>query len=132
VRVWLEDWEWKCCGEPFALGAKVEWGLLPVSDDSRAYLGEPLGAEVVGGITHCETHHEGDDDEPPVPTRGRVESITAAYWYVAPRPGGDQRVHYPVAGSAILEERDKADGWEPEIEGGPRFEGYIVELAPLD
>jgi hypothetical protein len=130
--VWLEDWEWQCCGEPFALGAEVEWGLLPASDGDRAYLIEPLGAAVVGGITHCETHHAGEDDEQPVPTRGRVESITAAYWHVAPRAGGDQRVHYPVAGSAVLERRETANGWEPETEGGPRFEGYIVELATLD
>ena len=84
VQVWLEDWEWQCCGEPFAVGAEVEWGLVPVSSESRSYLLDPLGAEVVAGITHYQTHHEGEDDERQL-TRGRVESIVAAYWQVAPR-----------------------------------------------
>ena len=132
MQVWLEDWEWQCCGEPFAVGAEVEWGLVPVSSESRSYLIDPLGAKVVAGITHCETHHEGEDDEQPIPTRGRVKSIVAAYWQLAPRRNEDPRVHYPVAGTGILEPRETADGWEPEIEGGSRFEGYIVTLAPIE
>lgn len=132
MRVWVEDWEWQCCGQPFAVGADVEWGLLPVSSEAGEYLIEPLGGEVVASITHCETHHEGEDDPQPVPTAGRVESILAAYWEIAPRPNTDSRVLHPVAGTGVLEPRDTADGWEPEVEGGPRFEGYIVTLAPID
>src|SRR3954453_6045775 len=67
VRVWLEEWEWQCCGEPFAVGSEVEWGLLPMSGESRSYLKDPLGTDVVAEITHREAHHEGEDDKQPLP-----------------------------------------------------------------
>ena len=102
MRVWLEDWEWQCCGEPFGIGSEVEWGLTQLSPLDRSYLVEPLGDQAVERITHCETHHETDDDVQPVPTRGRVQSITAVYWRLAPRPSEDPRTHHPVAGSAVL------------------------------
>ena len=133
MRVWLDNWEWQCCGEQFGVGSEVEWGLTPISPGERSFLLEPLGAEVVDEISHCETHHEDSaDDVQPVPARGRVESITAVYWARAPRLGGDPREYHPVAGTAVLERRETADGWEPQAEGGPCFEGYLVELTPLD
>jgi hypothetical protein len=129
VRVWIEDWEWQCCGEPFAVGDEIEWGLLP--DGDRSYLTRPLGAEVANAITHFETHHQAEDDEQPTATRGRVESIEAAYWHLAPRPGEDPRVLYPVEETGVLASRVTADGWEPERADGRTFEGYIVTLTPL-
>ena len=99
-----------------------------------SYLSRALGADVANRITHSETHHQSEDDEPPVPTRGRVESIEAAYWDLAPRPGDaqrimDQRIMYPVEGTSVLEPRTTADGWEPERTDGREFEGYIVTLT---
>jgi hypothetical protein len=40
-------------------------------------------------------------------------------------------VLFPVADSAVVESRDRADGWEAETDGGPSFCGYLVELAAL-
>ncbi len=131
MRVWLENWEWQCCGEPFALGSEVLWDLVPADDEFRSWLGTPLGAAVVGSITHYETHHGNGKDVNPTSTRGRVDSIDAVYWQLAPRPGGDPRVLYPVAGTGALESRERADGREPETDGGPSFGGYIVDFMPL-
>jgi len=129
VNVWVEHWELQCCGDPFAVGDEVEWGLVPASPDD--VLTDGLGAETAALVTHYETHHQSPDDEPqPVPTRGRVKSITAAYWRVGPRPGGSERALYPVPGTAVLEDRERADGWEPKLETLV-FEGYIVELTPV-
>jgi hypothetical protein len=132
MKIWLEDWEWQCCGEPFAVGSEVEWGLMPLSSEDRLFLIEPLGAETVDGLTHVETHHEdARDPVQPVRVRARVEAISAVYWARAPHSGDDERVLYPVSGTAVLESRETADGWEPEHDA-LRFEGYIVELRPLD
>jgi hypothetical protein len=130
VQIWTEAWEWQCCGEPFAVGDEVEWGLRPLSAESRAFLAEPLGTQSAEQLTHGETHHEGADDEPTVPTRGRVESIQAVHWRVAPRSRSKPRVLYPVAGTGVVS-RQTADGWEPEPEETVSFAGYIVELSPL-
>ena len=121
----------QCCGDPFGLGAEVEWGLLTADDDFREWIESPLGAELAESITHYEAHHQGDDDPQPTPTRGRVESIAAVYWRLAPLSGSDARIMYPVFDTAVLERREQADGWEPEVDGGPSFHGYIVELTSL-
>jgi hypothetical protein len=131
MNVWVECWELQCCGEPFAVGDEVEWGLLPVNADDRSYFTNGLGAEAAGRLTHCERHHEDVNEKQPVPTRGVVRSITAAYWERAPRPGGKPRVFYTVPGTTVFETRDGADGWELEKDG-LGFEGYVVELAPVD
>jgi hypothetical protein len=131
VRVWVQDWEMQCCGDPFAIAADVEWGLLAADDEFREWMESPLGGELAESITHREAHHQGADDPQPMPTRGRVESIEAVYWRIAPRPGADPRMMHPVSGTAVLERREKADGWEPEVDGGPSFQGYIVELTSL-
>jgi hypothetical protein len=129
VRVWLTAWEWQCCGEPFRVGAEVLWPVVPASDVTGSWLAEPLGKEVARAITHYETHH----DEEPAPTiRARVVSIDAVYWELAPRPSEDPGVRYPVPKTGVLERRQSADGAELEIDGGPSFAGYIVELASLD
>lgn len=130
MRVWVANWEMQCCGAPFAAGEEVEWGLL-AGDDVREWLAEPLGAVVAASITHCEAHHQADDDPQPSLRRGRVESIHAAYWRLAPRPGENPQFMHPVADTGVLEQRERVDGWEPERDGGPSFQGYIVELSPF-
>jgi hypothetical protein len=87
VRVWIEAWQACCCGDPFSVGSEVAWRLNPVSADERSWFAEPLGDGIAASITHCENHHSGAGRVSPDLTRGRVESITAVYWSVGPRPG---------------------------------------------
>src|SRR5947207_2519621 len=93
----------RCCPTPGVGpdGHEVEWGLRPLSAEARAFLAEPLGTQIAEQLTHGETHHEGADDEPTVPTRGRIESIQAVHWRVAPRSRSKPRVLYPVAGTGV-------------------------------
>ena len=130
MRVWLDSWEWQCCGERFAVGSVVDWALTPISAEATSFLAKPLGADVVDGISHYEGHHPDEDEPARTLTRGRVESIKAVYWGLDRRPG-EAPVYDPRPLSAVYESRDSADGSDPdEREGGLRFSGYIVELSP--
>lgn len=136
VRVWTDGWEWECCGAPFDVGHLVTWGLTPLSSSERVSLSQPLGHDVADTITHIETHHAyglDDDDVQPVATRGRIESIQAVYWHSAPRLGGEETTFYPVTGTAVLEPRETAGGGrEPTRDPDLWFEGYLVDIEPLD
>jgi hypothetical protein len=131
VRVWFDAWQWQCCGEPFDVGSEVEWRLNPVSADARSFFAERLGDAIAASITHSENHHSGAPVAP-VPTRGRVESITAVYWRVAESADRDPRnpqALWPVVGSARLE--DAACGGNSRKAADEHFPGYIVDLTPL-
>lgn len=56
TRVWLSGWEWACCGDPFAVGHRVEFSIATrgVSDELKAALGEQLARTVDA----MESHHE--------------------------------------------------------------------------
>ena len=135
VKVWTDEWEWQCCGEEFAIGSVVEWNLVPLSPDDRAYFSKPLGDEIADDITHSETHHAyglTDDDAQPITIRGRIGSIHAVYWESASLPGDEPYTVYPLKGTGVLEPRQTGGGGsEPESEDGPEFEGYIVDFVPL-
>ena len=73
MRVYLSEWEWACCGEPFAVDEVAELKVSPVSHALAAHLGD-LGSTVEA----VESHHESED----VPTRtvrGFVRAIDAVY-----------------------------------------------------
>jgi hypothetical protein len=132
VKVWLDSWQWQCCGDPFAVGSEVLWDVLPTPPQHKPYLSELLGPELAGTIDFREEHHEDPRFQPRlVPTRGRVESIAAVYCQRAPRAGEEPRELFVVPGTTVLEQRERADGWEPEGDG-LRFEGYVVELTALE
>jgi uncharacterized protein DUF6578 len=131
VRVWITDWELQCCGDPFSVGMPVSWDLVPADAAFREWIEPPLGAALAASISHYETHHHDGEETQPTLTPGRVEAIDAVFWRDAPRADEDPRVRYPVAGSAIRERRQHADGWETSSHDGLHFHGYIVELAPV-
>jgi hypothetical protein len=85
--VWLDEWQWACCGEPFSVGTPVRWNLETVSPDHRvtAKLTSLLSAEVADRVTHVEDHHgmhaQGAD------TSGVVRGITAVHGRSASNDG---------------------------------------------
>jgi hypothetical protein len=127
VKVILTGWEWRCCGEPFAIGSGVEWNIGLLSPEHRAYVAEPLGDTVADAITHAETHH-GDDPLPPT-VRARVEAIWRVTWDRAPRPGDESRTLYAVPGTGVVAPLSAVDRSVVEDD---RDEGYLVDLQPLD
>lgn len=66
TTVYLDDWEWDCCGDPFTVGDRVTLQVRDASAALRALLGGTLGAH----IDAAESHHEIDPDDPPA--RGLV------------------------------------------------------------
>lgn len=146
VPVWVDSWQFECCGDDFAVGDRVRWTLQPADLE---FLAPPLGdllpawsAEdlpllrtgdltVIGrgdlavvlaaGQSHsvgllAEEHH-GHIPEGAPTTTGTVTSISVVRWLHAPRG----RISYPVPGSAELEEVAAAG-----VDRGGS--GYLVEL----
>jgi hypothetical protein len=120
ATVWVDDWQMQCCGEAFSVGDRVSWRCAPV--DGK-WLTESLGPELARTVTHHEEHHGGEGTEPLI---GTVLSIRAVCRDLAPRPGENPRVLYPVPDTAVLTGVETADGWFKADKG--HFAGYLAEL----
>jgi|GEM_PF-1349290 len=121
--VWVDDWQMHCCGDPFEVGARDSWTLVP---PEREWLATFLGEDQASRISDAEDHHARvtEDD---ARTRGTVKTISAVYCRFLPRPGDDDRTLYPALGSVEVEARAAASGWEKELDG-LRFVGYVVQV----
>lgn len=148
VPVWMDSWQYECCGDPFAVGDRVHWTVHPADLE---FLAPPLGAllpdwraddlplirvddpTVVGrgdlavvlapGQPHrvgllAEEHHGGVPEGAPA-TTGTVAGIRVVRWQTEERPPGGW---YPVPGSAELEDVAEADRSDSGV-------GILVELA---
>ena len=122
LTVWVDSWQMRCCGTPFAVGREVAWTLSKPAD--REFAAAVLGPVLADRLTHHEEHHGGLPEDAPV-TRGIVRSIKAASCTYAAAQGS--KTMYPVADSLLLSERTSADGWEPETDDYT-FVAYVVEL----
>lgn len=124
LRVWVDDWQMQCCGEPFRVGAPVSWTLVAPDVD---WLTDALGADDAATVTHAEEHHGREVDDPDAVTAsGTVTSIRAVYCRYAPYTD-DARIHAAEPGSILSVDVESADGWEPRREQ-LQFTGYLVEL----
>ena len=75
TRVWLETWEWECCGEPFGIGDEVDL-LLLTRTPSTSFV-ESMGLELAATIDAIESHHQETQTIPEDRVRGRVRGIHA-------------------------------------------------------
>ena len=75
TRVWLDTWEWACCGDPFGLGDEVDL-LVQTRTPSPAFV-ESVGPELAATIDAIESHHQETPTIPEDRVRGRVRSIHA-------------------------------------------------------
>jgi hypothetical protein len=127
VLVWVDDWQQQCCGEPFAVGSRVDWMLHRRSADDP-WLAAVLGADLAGEVTHAEEHHSEGPADVPV-TRGVVTRIrTVSCRYAA--LGDDPLVLSPVPGTSQVVDVHEADAWFEPPEP-LRLNGFVVDLEPV-
>lgn len=101
----------------------MEWTLNDAQD--RDWFEAALGPELASRVTHEEDHHR-DLPEGTRPAKGTVQAIQCAYGRYVPKPG-DERVLYPLPGSAELTDVARVDGREARA-CELHFNGYLVEL----
>jgi hypothetical protein len=119
--VWMQGWEFECCGAPFEVGSQVRW-LLGVADQAlRDRVTMDVGDEDGSRLTHYETHHGPDHDDELTYVTGTVATIKAVY-----RTYDDQG--RPVEGTSYAEDRSSAVDFEDDGADGSRFSGYLIEL----
>ncbi|MEC5149394.1 DUF6578 domain-containing protein [Cryobacterium sp. GrIS_2_6] len=70
TRVWLTKWEWACCGDAFAIGDEVDFGIE--TRTSHAALSDVLGPELIATVDAMESHHEEEFTDR---VRGRVVAV---------------------------------------------------------
>lgn len=122
--VWVDGWQMQCCGETFEIGSEIVWTLR--ADPDTQWMSSVMDENLVGTITHAEEHH-GDLPEGWPATKGLVMSICAVYCKDLPSCTDANRLE-PVAGSGLIRQVNRADGWEDEVDG-MRFGGYVVEIG---
>lgn len=72
-RIWIDDWQWQCCGGSLRVGDDV---TLTVEHGVTPWLIEHLGAELAASVSAVETHHD-DEGEPPTDLPTLSGTITA-------------------------------------------------------
>lgn len=75
TRVWLDTWEWACCGDPFGIGDEVDL-LVRTRTPSPAFI-ESVGPELAASIDAIESHHQETPSTPEDRVQGRVRGIHA-------------------------------------------------------
>jgi hypothetical protein len=106
--VWVSEWQLRCCGDQFDVGAWVQWHVRP---PDTAWLTDLLGVELAATVVGMEEHHDRLEDATEL--SGRVRSIHAV----------TREPDHQVTGSAVLTEVATSD------DDGP-VAGYLVELVP--
>ncbi|KXK60326.1 hypothetical protein AWW66_19610 [Micromonospora rosaria] len=125
IKVWVDDWQMRCCGEPFAVGDRVSWRLRDLDPE---WLGLVLGSNLARGVDKAEEHHGGVGEEVLLPVVGIVASIHAVHCRYAPLHGKPSTDLFPVPGSGTMTSVRFADGRDPD-RGDLTFAGYVVQLT---
>ncbi|MFF2204577.1 DUF6578 domain-containing protein [Streptomyces sp. NPDC058145] len=145
-KVFYEEWQMGCCGEPFSVGDEIDWPLVDL-DERQLLAGDCHGAEA-WVENHADTTH---------PTTGRVRAIDLVhqeytldldlrdlgraappYGKVTLLPSG--RSPEPVPGSVTFEPVDHCPKWFAEEDYAPprgphrvrRVHGALVTLEVPD
>lgn len=130
TRVWLEDWEWACCGDPFAVGDDVDFGIE--TRDPSLILAATLGPALVVTVDAIESHHEAEFTER---VRGRVTAVHAVTHEVVerralrrPGHGAPLTASMPADGEEWATTRhDLGNG----VIVGSSPSRYVIEVVPV-
>ncbi|HKP07777.1 MAG TPA: DUF6578 domain-containing protein [Microbacterium sp.] len=131
TRVWLTDWEWACCGTPFAVGDEVDFVIRSRTAD--AFLTDLLGETLAATVDAIESHHEEEFVTDRV--SGRVVAVNAVTHEVEERqslrrPGHGappDAVMPPEGEEWPMVTRDLGGG----VFAGSRPSRYVTEIAPV-
>lgn len=119
-RVWLESWEWNCCGRPFWPGDTID---LMVDRPINAPLAELLGPYLSQTIDAVESHHE---DGGAIRLTGYVEAISGVVIEHVERRVGLER--QGSSDDAAPREYRSQDGWMARSAPHP---GYVIVSEPV-
>lgn len=130
TRVWLTAWEWACCGDAFAVGDEVDFGITTREPDPS--LAELLGPTLVATVDAVESHHE---EEFADRVRGCVTAVHAVAHEVVERrslrrPGHGaplDAVMPPDGEEWPMVRRDLGGG----VFAGSRPSRYVIEIVPV-
>ncbi|MEW2132573.1 DUF6578 domain-containing protein [Streptomyces sp. NPDC005435] len=98
MKVFYEDWQMGCCGDPFSVGDRVGWNLVPVKKAGDPGCGYGAGAWV--------ENHGGRGPA----TEGTVRAVELVHVTYLYRPE-ESPTHQPVPGSVTLEAVDACPKW---------------------
>ena len=129
VRVFYEQWQMACCGDPFSVGDDVKW----TGAAAGAFHQEWLGG-LAAGVDWLEEHHRQPDDPPERPIEGTVKRIQAVWEQLAQDPPGSAFLKSvpgtQVAVDLATVQRRASTESRPESGSGLSFRGYLVTLEP--
>ncbi len=123
TRVWLETWEWACCGDPFGVGDEVDL-LVDRRTPSAAFV-ENAGATLAATIDAIESHHQETPDVTEDRVRGRVHAIHAVVQEHVER----RHLRRPGFG-APPDARMPAEGEEWPFDGRDLGNGLMIGTRP--
>ncbi|KGJ79270.1 hypothetical protein GY21_05600 [Cryobacterium roopkundense] len=130
TRVWLTEWEWACCGDAFAIGDEVDFGIE--TRTSHAALADMLGPELFAAVEAMESHHEEEFTDR---VRGRVVAVHEVTQDVI------ERWSLRRPGHGAPPESIKAADGDERADGGREFGNgaflarspsrYMIEIEPV-
>jgi hypothetical protein len=109
----------ECCGNPFAIGSRVEWTVARPDVD---WLSRVLGDEIALAVDAAEERHGPADTADLRRLRATVERIDAVFCRYGDRGG------HPIRGSGVFRQIPSAPRRINERDADLRFVGYLVEL----
>lgn len=152
MRVWLNEWEWACCGDPFAVGDRI---TLHVRRGPGAWVHQMLGPDLGATVDAEEEHHEEPGPERLTGTVAHIHGVTLEHDVrrerrtnsEPPSPVGDGAfavmgstdpfftVSEPIPGTAALHPAPRVpwpprydDPELPDASSIPGFSGFLVDL----
>lgn len=123
TRVWLDTWEWACCGDPFGIGDEVDL-LVRTRTPSPAFI-QSVGPELAASIDAIESHHQETPSTPQDRVQGRVRGIHA----VVQEHIETRRLRRPGFGAPPDAEMP-AEGEEWPFDGRDLGNGFMIGSRP--